>query len=470
MFTGITYDCQWSSVSLRTAAYESLVDACAAVVRAYDLVGGLRVTIRNAHLEIVLLLLQDLDMSHVSGACLLHDAVAHAPIVAHLLDRCCDVHEQDSEQETALHRASRGGHLDTARLLLERGAERVCNKDDICPIGLSSSCEMLELLLRTWKPQGQYYFSVLTVACQLGCLGRVKDIVNSFARAKARGESWTADHHLAKLLSTPLDEEWGDNPSDGYLYWEDSWPRRYRSPGTLLEAAVQSGNCDLIAFLLDQGVVAEPSAALLLHVLSGPHVGEHRGLARRGVAYVRGLLESGSSDEGRAPEGWRGVLSVVRALISHGLLPAPLDPETIEELGDNLDAVVLALAATPPSVAAPAARGALFAICRRCSWWVDMTPVWTRQELLEFLVEAAGGNIDARDPNGWTALGLAVQASTDARSASEVERVLETIDVLLNLGAPGGVDEGSMITQRASSPAPTQARTVARLSRTSPSC
>jgi ankyrin repeat protein len=47
----------------------------------------------------------------------------HLDVVKWLLDHNADVHVDDDEGDTPLHRAARGGHLEVARILLERIAE-----------------------------------------------------------------------------------------------------------------------------------------------------------------------------------------------------------------------------------------------------------------------------------------------------------------------------------------------------------
>ncbi|KAK7024842.1 ankyrin repeat-containing domain protein [Favolaschia claudopus] len=148
--------------------------------------------------------------------------------------------------ETPLHVAAKAGNLETAKLLLDAGAETVfrCDQEDYQPFHLAAinkDFAMMKLLLDHGAPIDDnfgcdgYTENALQYACSIGNIDMVKLLVERDARLEHRGHC-----------------------------------------GTALGFAVHARNIEVVRFLLEQGAKAEVSVPLFVFLdgsISRPHKG-----------------------------------------------------------------------------------------------------------------------------------------------------------------------------------------------------
>ncbi|KAJ7112585.1 ankyrin repeat-containing domain protein [Mycena epipterygia] len=178
----------------------------------------------------------------------------HANIVRLLLEKGADVNAVDAEHESALQAASNGGHTETVRLLLEKGADV--------------------------NAKGGEYGNALQAASEKGNPELVRILLKEGADVNTEGGSYGTALQAASYGGSPeivriLLKEGADVNAEGGSY------------GTALQAASYGGSPEIVRILLKEGADVNAAGGEYGNALQASSIGGH-------TAIVRLLLEKGA--------------------------------------------------------------------------------------------------------------------------------------------------------------------------------
>ena len=243
----------------------------------------------------------------------------HLEVVRVLLQYGADASAQDKRKSTPLHRASERGHLNVARVLIEHGAEAgVQDVDKSTPLHASSQGGHLavsEVLLTAGadaKAQDVDISTPLHWASQGGHLDIVRVLLDHGAEAWAEdGVQSTPLHAASQGGHLDVARVLLEHGAKAGAQDEDGW--------TPLHRASEGGHIDVVRLLLDHSADAR-----------APDVDRwtplHRSSMRGHLNTARVLLEHDADADAKTKQKWTplhwavqlGHLGVVRVLLEHG--------------------------------------------------------------------------------------------------------------------------------------------------------
>ena len=206
----------------------------------------------------------------------------HVDVARMLVERGADASVQDEDGRTPLHHASSRGHVDVARMLVERGADvSVQDEDGRTPLHHASS---------------------------EGHVDVARMLVERGADVSVQAEDgWTPLHQASSEGHVDVARMLMERGADASVQDEDGW--------TPLHHALSEGHVDVARMLVERGADVsdqdEGGRTPLHHALSEGHVDVARMLMERGAD------ESAQDEDGRSPLHWassRGHVDVARML------------------------------------------------------------------------------------------------------------------------------------------------------------